>query len=321
LPDRRILAADIGGTSIKLGAVEVGSAHRVVARAVIQGHADRDPDAVADDMGRKLSDLVLEAGWSHADGVGAGAAGLINGRNGIVEFSPNLPAWSGFALGEALRRRLDRPVRVDNDVNAFSLAEWMWGAGGRRDDVVFLTLGTGIGGGIVSGGKLQRGAKGFAGEPGHVTIDRNGIDCACGNRGCAERYVGNKDIVSAARRHPGFAADERLREVDPLTPEEISKAAEAGSRVATEVMHEAGTALGALLVTLVNILNPERVVIGGGVAQAGPLILEPAREHLRQHSLVARHAPPEILAAGLGTEAGLLGAAALLLEDATSLES
>jgi glucokinase len=315
------LAVDIGGTSIKLGAVEVGGTHRVLNRAAIAGHATRDPDAVLDEMAKALTALADEAGWSKPDGVGVGSAGLINSREGVIEFSPNLPAWTGFALGPGLRRRLDLPVHVDNDVNVFTLAEWMWGAGGRLPNVVFLTLGTGIGGGIVADGRLLRGADGFAGEPGHVTLDMAGFDCACGNRGCAERYVGNKDIVAATRRHPGFGKDDRLRQADPLTPEIVSEAAAAGSKVAAEVMRDAGRALGALLVTLVNLLNPERVVIGGGVAQAGPLILDPAREHLLRHSLVARHAPPEILAAGLGTEAGLLGAAALLLEDATSFTS
>jgi len=321
LPVRRVLAADIGGTSVKLGAVEVGGGHRLVARGFIDGHADRDPDAVLDEMARSLTALAAEAGWSEVDGVGVGSAGLINSQTGVIEISPNLPTWTGYALGPGLARRLDLPVRVDNDVNVFTLAEWMWGAGARLPNVVFLTLGTGIGGGIVADGRLLRGAHGFAGEPGHVTLQMDGIECPCGNRGCAERYVGNKDMVAAARRHPGYAGDDRLSQADPLTPEVISRAAAAGSKVAAEVMHEAGVALGALLVTLVNLLNPERVVIGGGVAQAGPLILDPARAHLLRHSLVARHGPPEILPAGLGAEAGLLGAAALLLEGAAFHES
>jgi glucokinase len=209
---------------------------------------------------------------------------------------------------------LELPVRVDNDVNAFALAEWLWGAGERSRDAVFLTVGTGIGGAIIAGGRLLRGSSGFAGELGHSTLVLGGIECPCGNHGCAERYVGSKGIMDAARRHPDFAEDSLLRDED-LTPRALSLAADQGSKVGREVLAEAGRALGGLLVSLINTLNPERVVIGGGVAQAGTLLLDPARDHLTRHSLVARHSPPEILAAALGEQAGLLGAAALLLDD------
>jgi glucokinase len=204
---------------------------------------------------------------------------------------------------------------MDNDVNAFALAEWWWGAGRGALDAVFLTLGTGIGGALVADGRLLRGTAGFAGEPGHTTLVLDGIVCPCGNHGCAERYVGTEGLVEAAERHPGFRGDPILAAADPLTPKVISEAAEKQSTVALDVMNDAGRALGGLLVSLVNLTNPEVVVIGGGVAQAGPLLLDPARDHLRRHSLVARHSPPRVLPAALGEAAGLLGAAALVLAD------
>jgi glucokinase len=315
---RRILGVDAGGTGIKLGAVEIGETGRIVASDEIRGHADRDREEVLDEVAEKLRALLEKAGWDEAEGVGAGCAGLVNRDRGIVQFSPNLPKWENFALGEALGDRLGLPARVDNDVNTFSLAEWRWGAGERLPHVTFLTLGTGIGGGFIVNGELVRGAAGFAGEPGHATLILDGIECTCGNRGCAERYVGNRDIVKAAERHPGFDRDPILSGADPLTPEVLTEAAHRGSRVAWEVMENVGHALGGLLVTLVNIFNPQRVVIGGGVAQAGALLFDPARAHLMRRSLVARQSPPEILPAGLGTDAGLLGSAALLLEDSTT---
>ncbi len=314
----RILAADVGGTGIKLAAVEIGDEPEIVADEAIHGHADRDRDEVLEEMSDKLDALREEAGWDSAEGLGVGCAGLISRDRGMVQFSPNLPRWEKFPLGEELGKRLDLPVRVDNDVNTFALAEWMWGAGRGARNVVFLTLGTGIGSGIIVDGKLLRGAHGFAGEPGHATLVLDGIDCPCGNRGCAERYVGNRDIVQAARRHPGFESDPRLSGADPLTPEVLTEAAHAGSQVAQAVMTDVGHALGGLLVTLVNIFDPERVVIGGGVAQAGDLLFGPAREHLSQRSLVARQSRPPVLAAGLGIHGGLMGSAALLLEDSTA---
>ncbi len=315
---RRIFGVDVGGTGIKLGAVEIDQTARLAASDEIHNHAERDREAVLDEVAEKLRALLGRAGWEKAEGVGAGCAGLVNRDEGLVQFSPNLPRWENFALGDALSDRLGLPARVDNDVNTFSLAEWRWGAGERLPHVLFLTLGTGIGGGFIVDGELVRGADGFAGEPGHTTLVLDGIECTCGNRGCAERYVGNKDIVKAARRHPGFARDALLSGADPLTPEVLTEAAHQGSRVAREVMENVGHALGGLLVTLVNIFNPRRVVIGGGVAQAGALLFDPAREHLMRRSLVARQSPPEILPAGLGTDAGLLGSAALLLEDSTT---
>jgi glucokinase len=315
---RRFLAVDMGGTGIKLGAVEIAEAPRLLGEDVLHGHADRDPESILDHVASKLRKLVLAAGWQEPEGVGIGSAGLIDRRTGSICFSPNLPAWGGAGIGEGLARRLGVPARVDNDVNAFSLAEWWWGAGKRARNAAFLTLGTGIGGAFIVDGRMVRGAQGFAGEPGHATVVLDGTPCPCGNRGCAERYVGTNDIVEAARRHPGFATDPHLAQASPLTSRVVSEAAEQGSVVAREVLAEAGHALGGLLVTLVNIFNPERVVIGGGVALAGTWILDPAREHLNARSLVARFAPPLVLPAGLGPEAGLFGAAALLLEDSAS---
>ncbi len=315
---RRVLGVDIGGTGIKLGAVEIDGEASVRAQDVIHGHATRDPDGVLGEVADKLRTLTEKAGWEKAEGVGVGCAGLIERENGVVRFSPNLPTWAGLKLGKGLSDRLSLPVRVDNDVNTFTLAEWRWGAGEREPHVVFLTLGTGVGGGFIVDGKLLRGADGFAGEPGHATLVLGGIECPCGNRGCAERYLGNKDIVRDARRYPGFDQDPLLSGADPLTPEVLSEAANRGSQVARGVMDNVGHALGGLLVSLVNIFNPRRVVIGGGVAQAGELILEPARRHLAAHSLVARQAGPLVLPAALGTAAGLMGSAALLLEESSA---
>jgi glucokinase len=303
-----------------MGAVEVAGSPRVVAFDHLENHSADSPHETLKRVAERLRSLLQTVGWDTVPGVGVGAAGLVRRDTGTVVFSPNLPGWEKAPVGKILERELGLPVRVDNDVNVFSLAEWMWGAGDRSPHAVFLTLGTGIGGGVVAEGKLLRGHCGFAGEPGHATLVLDGTECPCGNRGCAERYVGNRELVDAARRHPGFDSDPILSASQLGSPLDLSQAAERGSPVARGVLAEAGRALGGLLVTLVNIFNPERVVIGGGVAQAGPLILDPARQHLARHSLVARHAPPRILAAALGERAGLLGAAGLLLDESYPTE-
>lgn len=311
---KRLLGVDIGGTGIKMGAVEVEDRPRIVEHDLMEGHAERSPTEVFPELAEHLRNLVHKAGWNAVDGVGIGSAGLIRRETGEIVYSPNLSGWTGAPLRSLLAESMPGTVVVvDNDVNAFALAEWWWGAGRGALDAVFLTVGTGIGGALVADGRLIRGTAGFAGEPGHTTLVLDGIVCPCGNHGCAERYVGHDGIVEAVERHPGFRSDPLLTAVDPLTPKAISEAAEQKSTVALDVMNDAGRALGGLLVSLVNLTNPEVVVIGGGIAQAGSLLLDPARDHLRRHSLVARHAAPRVLPAALGESAGVLGAAALVL--------
>jgi glucokinase len=318
----RLFGVDVGGTGIKLGAVEIeGGRPRIVSRRVIHEHRGRSFEAGMDLVAASLTSLADELGWGRAHGLGIGCPGLVLRDEGVLTQAPNLPSWNGGNLRRALRSRTGLEVRVDNDANAFALAEWLWGAGEGARDAVFLTLGTGIGGGLVSAGHMLRGRHGFAGEPGHMTLVRDGIPCPCGNSGCAERYVGNKAIVDRALAHPGLAADPFLSGLPNLTPRALSEAAEQGSAAAREVWEEVGGALGGLLVSLVNLLDPERIVIGGGVAQAGAWIFEPARRHLLRFSLVARQAPPEVVPATLGTDAGMLGAAGLFVEDASSPEA
>ncbi len=311
---RKLLGVDIGGTGIKMAAVEIARGPRILARDVLLEFGDRSPERVLGEVADHLAGLVKTAGWSTAEGVGVGSAGLVRPDPGDIVFSPNLPQWADTPIKDILSRRMGLPVRVDNDGNTFALAEWRWGAGQMQPNVVFLTLGTGIGGAMIADGRLIRGSRGFAGEPGHATLVLDGIPCPCGNHGCAERYVGSRAIVEAARAHPDFGRDPQLGSM-ALSPEAIAEAARQGSAVAREVFRNAGVALGGLLVTLVNIFNPDSVVVGGGVAQAGDLILDPAREHLVRCSLVARQASPPVIPAGLGEPAGVLGAAALFLND------
>jgi glucokinase len=310
----RVLGVDVGGTGIKMGAVLASDPPQVLDTDLLLQEVDRPVAKTVSMVAARLRDLAKVVGWDGVDGIGVGSAGLIESPAGRIAFSPNLPAWAGAPLGDLFSREFNVPVRVDNDVNAFALAEWRWGAGARASDVVFLTLGTGIGGAFVAGGRLIRGAQGFAGEPGHMTLVLDGIPCPCGNRGCAERYVGVQGILDAARHHPEFAGDP-ISELDPLTPEDLSRAAREGSHVARDVLTGTGDKLGAILVSLVNVFNPERVIIGGGIALAGSLLLDPAREHLKKRSLVARHAPPQVLGTALGEHAGVLGAAAVILPE------
>ncbi|NNF07421.1 MAG: ROK family protein [Candidatus Eisenbacteria bacterium] len=311
----RIIGIDVGGTGIKLGAVDASSfPPKILHAETLHGH-DRVPfEETMDRLAKRVEEVGSEVGWDSIQGIGLGVPGLVLHREGILKEAPNLSHWNGCYVRKALEERLNLPVAVDNDANAFALAEWLWGAGEQSADSVFLTLGTGIGGGVFANGRMIRGNPGFASEPGHVVIAPKDLTVKGGTTGEAEWYVGNKYIVKRALEHPHYTADPLVAQVDPLTPKDLYLAAEKGSPVAKDVWGDVGNAIGELLVTMVNILNPERVVFGGGVAQAREWIFEPARKYLGRHGLIARHAPPKIFLAALGKEAGLLGAAGLMVE-------
>jgi glucokinase len=253
--------------------------------------------------------------------VGIGAAGLIDVRRGVLLSSPNL-AWREVPLRERIRERFGLPVTVDNDATAGAWAESRVGASRDHEDSLFVGVGTGIGGGIVAGGRLIRGAYGLAGEIGHVIVEPDGPRCGCGNRGCWEQVASGLAISRAGRRaveeHPDSAIA-RLAEGDPLraTGELVTSAAREGDGVAVRILSEVGRRLGEGVAGLVNVLDPEIVVVGGGAAAAGELLLGAAR-HAFQEAVEGADVRPEvpIVPAALGNDAGAIGAALLAIEAA-----
>ena len=311
---RRVIGIDVGGTAIKLGAVALDDPPRAVVDATWEGHKALPREAALDELARRMDAVAEEAGWDAAEAVGLGLPGLVESPAGRLHAAPNLAAWTEAPLAEELGRRTGLPVRVGNDATNFARAEWLWGAGRGARHAVFLTVGTGIGGGLVVDGRLVTGAHGFAGEPGHVPLDLDGPSCPCGGRGCAELYLGNDAIVARARRRGDL--DDLL--AAEATPRALAEAARDGNRAAREVWNETGAILGELLVALVNVLDPSVVVVGGGVSGAGDLLLDPAREKLATASLVARQGEVTVVAAALGARAGLLGSAGLWAGDPDS---
>lgn len=314
MPDPRAetIGVDIGGTLVKIGRVTAGG--DVVARRDLS--TSPDPEGAAAQIAKAV--VALRAG----DGldVGVGCAGLIDRVHGVVETSPNLPEWEGFPLAARLSAATGARVRLANDANAFGLAEAAFGAGRGHRLVVLLTLGTGIGGCIMEEGRVRDGAHGFAAEPGHMSIVMNGQPCPCGGVGCLERYVGGRAIVERARAgvESGVTDGALLRWVGArlpdLTPRDVFDAALEGDEFCHRLFAEAGRALGFGLVNLVNLLDPDAVILGGGVALAGDLLLSPARRVLQQHSMVARRRMPVVTDAALGESGGLVGASLVARE-------
>ena len=241
-------------------------------------------------------------------------AGLILSQENKVIFSPNLHAVEGIPLKDELEPRIGVPLTVENDANAAAWGEFRFGAGSDVDHLVFVTLGTGVGGGVISHDVLLRGAQGSGGELGHVTIHATGPRCACGNRGCLEALASGTAISRRARElaseMPGSALG-RLAVERKILGEDVTKLAREGDELALSVLEEAGRWLGIGLAGFVNIFNPEVIAVGGGVMAAGELILESAREEVRLRARPPSRDLVEIMEATLGPESGVLGAAAL----------
>jgi glucokinase len=247
-------------------------------------------------------------------GVCLGVAGLILAQENKIIFSPNLRAVEGIPLKDELELRIGLPLTLENDANAGAWGEFRFGAGSEVDHLLFLTLGTGIGGAMISHGLLLRGAQGSAGELGHVTLQPTGPRCACGNRGCLEALASGTAIRRRAREvaieHPGSALG-RLAAERTVLGEDVSRLARKGDKAALSVLEESGRWLGIGLAGFVNIFNPEVIAIGGGVIEAGELILEAAREEVQLRARPPSRDLVEIKEATLGPKSGLLGAAVL----------
>ena len=310
---RPAIGVDIGGTKIAAGLVSPeGVVLDTASRPTPAGSARHTEDAVVAVVAE------LTGRWGPPAGTGVGAAGWFDRSGDVVLFSPHL-AWRDEPVRGRLAARLTGPLWVGNDADAAAWAEHRFGAARGADPALVVTLGTGIGGGIVSGGRLLRGAHGIAGEWGHVRHVPDGRPCPCGNRGCWEQYASGTALAAIAReavvRTPAEAAA-LLAPVggapDLLTGEHVAAAAADGDPLAAALIEEVGAELGQGLADLAAVLDPEVVVVGGGMSRLGELLLAPARARMEE-SLPGRgfRPVPRMVAATLGPEAGLVGAAAL----------
>ncbi len=313
MSERSIMAGvDVGGTNVKIALL--WSDGKIIVSRQIPTQVESGPEAGCDRIVATLHQLLREAGVAPPRVLGVASAGLVDAVHNLVVDSPNLRPWERFPLAQRLGDGIGAIATLENDVNAMAYGEWRLGAGRGTQHMVCLALGTGVGGGLILDGRLYRGARGAAAELGHTTIDMHGPACSCPNVGCLERHIGAGYI--AARARAALAASARpscLRDLAPedITPETLSGAAAAGDIVAVEVWEETGALLGQGIVNLVNIFNPERVVIGGGVAQAGDWLLEPARRVVRARAMSVAAATAEIVPAVLGNDGALIGATLL----------
>jgi glucokinase len=306
------IGVDIGGTKVAAGVVDEKGAILSRTRHLTPSS---DPEAVEGVIARCVDELREE---HEVAGVGIGAAGFIDHRRGVVLIAPNL-AWRDEPLRDAVAERTGLPVYVDNDANTAAWAEYRFGAGQGEEHLMVVTVGTGIGGGIVLGGELYHGRWGIAAEYGHMQVSQSGRRCGCGQHGCWEQYCSGRALLHEAREiadvQPGYG--KRLLELGGGRPEgieapEVTAAAREGDPAALDCFEEIGTWLGQGLADLAAVLDPGMFVVGGGVADAGELLLAPARRVFAERLTGGPSRPQaEIRLAALGNDAGLVGAADL----------
>lgn len=308
---RETIGVDLGGTKMRVGVVD---SERQVHYEGTEPSVGRSEDQVVEDLGRELQEAKEARPEVLAAGLGIPAT--IDHDRGLAIHAVNLTI-TDVPIRDRMQERIGLPVFVDNDGNVAALAEYLYGAGRGAQDVVLLTIGTGIGGGLVLGDEVYRGSTGAGAELGHIVIVEDGLPCQgnCPNHGCVETYASGTAIAregkAAAEREPDSALGKALA-AGPILGKTVTELAIAGDPLATEVVAEAGRHLGVALASLANIFDPDVFVIGGGVSAAGELLIGPAREELRKRALPPQNQRPVKLAE-LGPDAGMIGAAAMAL--------
>jgi glucokinase len=315
MPGRRTIGVDMGGTKLLAGAVDSGlSVHHRVQRSM-----NRLDQSYLLDVVVEAVEEARDSAGGEIDAIGFGIPSLIDQRTGNAVIAVNLPL-KDIQFGDVMTERLGLPVFVDNDANLAALAEHRAGAARGCSEAVVMTIGTGIGGGLILGGRLYRGAIGAGGELGHIVIDMNGPPCQgnCPNHGCVESLASGtalaREALRIARERPQSGLGRALAAGRELEGPLVSELAHDGDEAAIDTIELIGTRLGVAIASLVNIFNPEVVVIGGGVIGAGELLLNAARAEVGRRALPPSRDMVEIVAAGFGVEAGMIGAAALAFD-------
>ncbi|PYJ08969.1 MAG: sugar kinase [Verrucomicrobia bacterium] len=304
------IGIDFGGTSVKPGVI---SGKEIISRLdPIPTREHRGADSLLAAVFRAVASLREKHPGVSA--LGAGLPGIIDGRNGLVRELSNVPGWRDIPLAALLRKETGLPSIIENDANAMTFAEWRFGAGRNQRNVICMTLGTGVGGGLILDGKLFRGSQLGAGEIGQMIIEPHGVPGHYGNFGALEKYVGNRQIVERAQER--YAAAGRAYTLDELTPLLLEKAALKGDVIAKKLWEDLGFEIGIILTNIVWLLNPDRIVIGGGVAKAGELVFGPIKHTIRERTSAVFHEHLEVIPAELGNDGGMIGSAALAVEAA-----
>jgi glucokinase len=320
------IGVDLGGTNLRIAAVD--STGKTLRKITTSTEVGRGRDQVIGEMCAAIHQIVIqESGAGELAGIGIGIPGIIDMQTGMLHESPNLPGWHNYPVRDEIERRLQTTVMLENDANAAALGEKWLGAGAAVDDMCMFTLGTGVGGGVVMQGKIWHGMTGMAGELGHMAVYPDGAQCGCSNRGCLEQYASATAVKRMAVEKIASGHAPELARAMTENPEFSAKVvfqyAIQGDKQAQEIFRAVGRALGIIIADMINVLNLQMYVIGGGVSSAWEMFSPTLFAELRHRSFVYRATEPDnsltapqrrktiITRALLGSDAGLIGAARL----------
>ncbi len=311
------IGIDVGGTNVKIALVD--DKGKIIYSNSVPTYAQMGYEYTVNNIKQAIKDLMKETNTKPTDiqGIGFDFPGQVDYKTGVVKLAPNIPGWVNVPIAKMIEDEFHIPTRIDNDVRCAALGELKFGAGKGCENFVCITVGTGIGSGLVINGKLVRGAANAAGEIGHIKLQmQDGPICGCGDTGCLEAFASGPSIVAMAQEYLKGGKSTKFREMagadGEITPYIVAKAAEAGDPVAKRIFEITGYYIGMGLVSVINLLNPEKVIIGGGVAEAGDLLLEPIRKTIKERAMVIAGNSVEIVPAELGNSAGVIGASMLV---------
>lgn len=310
------IGIDVGGTNVKIALVD--SDGKIGYSNTIPTRAEMGYEYTINNMKQAIRDLLLETKLSAKDieGIGFGLPGQVDFKSGIVRLITNIPGWVEIPLAKMIEDEFHIPTRIDNDVRCAALGELNFGAGKGCENLICITVGTGIGSGLIINGKLVRGASNAAGEIGHIKLQmHDGPICGCGDTGCLEAFASGPSIVAMAEEYIMGGKSTKYREMangNDITPFIVAEAAKAGDPVARRIFTKMGEYIGIGMASVVNLLNPERIIVGGGVAAAGDILMTPLKETLKKRAMKIAGETVEVVPAQLGNTAGVIGASLLI---------
>ncbi|AEH50798.1 ROK family protein [Pseudothermotoga thermarum] len=308
----KVIGIDLGGTNFAVGVVDEQG--KILAKEQGKTLVQEGPDAVIKRLNQAVKNVLSNY---EVEAIGVGCPGSIDHKLGVVRFSPNFPGWHDFPLAEKLSLETGLKVYVENDANAYALGEHTFGVGKGYDHIVCLTLGTGVGGGVITHGILLRGSSGIGAELGHVTVMPNGPTCGCGAKGCLEAFASATALKRFVQEGYERHKDSLLfhgKKPSEVSPEDIFRCAEQGDEFAKSIISLLTDALAVAIGSFVNIFNPQLVILGGGISNAGEKLLKPVAEKVKDHVLPSMLGTFEIKLSKLGKDAGILGAASIVFE-------
>lgn len=313
---KKRIGIDVGGTNVKLALVDDNG--NVLHSDSVPTYAKMGYEYTVNNIIQAIKSLMEKSGCGAGDveGIGFDFPGQIDYKNGIVRLAPNIPGWVDVPIAKMIEDEFGIKTRIDNDVRCATLGEMKFGAGKGCENFVCITVGTGIGSGLVVNGQIVRGASNAAGELGHIKLQMNdGPICGCGDRGCLEAYASGPSIVAMAQEYIKGGKSTRYRELaqdGEITPYLVAKAAQEGDPVAKRIFQIVGSYIGIGLTSVINLLNPEKVIIGGGVADAGDILFDPIKKTIKDRAMAVAGSAVEIVPAQLGNSAGVIGASLLV---------